>query len=273
MKIIRNYPIVLLIAALLLLTSCSQGDDTDMDQLETVQVYRDHFDYLKPFWDTTETQKGGSYEIVPVPGNPNNYALHMYLFPGEEIQNGKRNELKLSTKDSLGYTIHYSFRFMFPETFFKSREERSWVIFHQWHDRPPKGVSWSDYHRQTHPPIAVYIQMLPDHKNRIVYVYGLWDKDMNHKQTYTYSEFLKPGVWYTFENTVYWSLTGAGYSIPKINGRYLVAESEDKAHKVHGANQFNPVPNYYKMGLYGNYKRADTIAVYFDDFNYTLRSN
>lgn len=55
-----------------------------------------------------------------------------------------------------------------------------------------------------------------------------------------------------------------------INGEYLVKADENYEGKIFGANMYNDVPNYFKMGLYGNYKSNDTVSVNIDDFNYEL---
>lgn len=258
-----------------LLISCSDNDDAiGQDQLEgytLVKSYNDSFDTLKEFWDKRETTDDTRYEITKDPINNNNNVLRFHLHPDDWNANGKRNEFKKDydfTFDADELKSEYSFKFLFSEDFLKSREEIDWIMIHQWHDKPPKGMSWGDYDLGTHPPVNVFIQVKPNNENYIVYNYGLWTKDFNDVQTYIYSEPLEPNKWYEFENVVKWSYNEDGYSIPKINGEFLSDISSEG--KVFGANAYNDQGNYYKMGLYGNYAAQDTISVNFDDFNSNL---
>ena len=143
-------------------------------------------------------------------------------------------------------------------------------MIHQWHDEPPRGIGWGDYNMQTNPPVQLYIRVQPGDKYYIVYAYGLWDKDKKHIRHLTYEYPLQPNEWYSFENTVRWSMDDSGFSIPRINGDYLIKRDENDKGKIFGANMYNEVPNYFKMGLYGNYIENDSISVYIDDFNYVL---
>lgn len=255
--------------------SCSDNyENTIQNQFvgySLIKSYKDSFDTLKEFWDKEETTDSTRFKITKDPINDSNNVIKFQLHPDDWNANGKRNEFKLDyhfTFDENKLISDYSFIFLFTEDFFKPREEVDWIMIHQWHDKPPEGVSWEDYNLGTHPPINVYIQVWPNGESYIVYNYGLWTKDFKNLQDYIYSEPLAPNKWYNFENSIAWSHDGSGYSIPKINGEFLSNISSDG--KIFGANIYNEQGNYFKMGLYGNYTSQDTISMYFDDFHYNL---
>src|SRR5690606_19962304 len=156
------------------------------------------------------------------------------------------------------FYVRYSFKFLFAPDFFSKEKEQDWIMIQQWHDKPPRGMSWEDYNMETTPPVHLYIQLLPGDKYYISYAYGLWDKDKKHVVRLKYEYPLEPNKWYSFENTVKWEMDESAYSIPIINGVYLVKAEDNQEGKIFGANMYNDVPNYFKMGLYGNYKSNDT---------------
>lgn len=146
------------------------------DQNERSQVdneYFDNFNNISSFWNTSEISHSERYKIIKGPTNTDNKAVQFSLFPDDFINNGKRNEFKINTKDRPGHTVEYSFKFMLPEDFFKSRKEGDWVMLHQWHDEPPEGKDWSDYKKGTHPPVNLTVKLTPSEKDYIVFNYGL----------------------------------------------------------------------------------------------------
>ena len=247
--------------------SCTPSDEKPV--LKSDELYTDTFDQLEDFWITSEISDPSRMKIVPDPTDSSNNTVRFFLYPDDFVNNGKRNELVLKTMDKSGYTVKYSFRFMLPPDFFKKREH-DWIMIHQWHDEPPYGLDWHGYDMQTHPPINLTVKLTPGEKYYIIFNYGLWNKEINELQVAQYKKPLKPHQWYTFENTVHWNFDKTGYSQPSIDGTYLFNDEEDG--KVYGANVYNEVGNYFKMGLYGNKKQRDTISIYFDDFGYQLSS-
>lgn len=228
--------------------------------------FSDNFDYLNLIWITNEVTSSSRYEIVKDPINNQNSVLKFYLLPEDKIHGGRRSEFILPTRDGQGLKVNYSFEILFSEEFLVKNKERDFVMLHQWHDNPPQGVKWKDYQVKTEPPVSLIIEINPDGKYYLAYVYGLWEKDNQKKQTiFRFDKPVQPNLWYKFENTILWSLDEKGYSVPLINDKYLV-----KKQKVMGANMYNEMPNYYKMGLYGNGQNTDTIFAYFDDFRYHL---
>lgn len=259
---------VLFLIICLCFYSCSKENLIKNEYI--IQRFSDSFYTINPYWDTSETTNSSRYGIVNDPVNIENNVLFFHLLPEDFNYGGKRNEFVLKTKDTIGYTAHYSLNFLFTSKFFTDNKELDWIMIHQWHDMPPKGIKWGDYNMQTNPPIQLYIRVLPGDKYYIVYAYGLKDKNNNKLRHLTYEYPIKPNEWNSFENTIKWAKDESGYSIPIINGEYLINSEENPKGKIIGPNMFNDVPNYFKMGLYGNYKRNDTISVYLDDFNYEL---
>lgn len=231
----------------------------------------DNFDELSPLWVKDEIKDASRYEITNDPTDANNNVLKFQLFPDDFNAGGKRNEFKLKTKDSIGMIVNYSFQFMLTEDFFKKDRPHDWIIIHQWHDDPPKGKTWAEYGMLTKPPVHLYIQGNTDGNHKIVYTYGLWNRNMKLTRSFIFKEPIQPNKWYTFSNEVLWDVKETAYSIPRINDEFLVETSENNEHKVFGANMYNVVPNYYKMGLYGNNLSKDTLSIYFDNFTYSLK--
>lgn len=261
-----KYALVLIIC--LGLYSCNNEGSINRESI--IQRFSDSFYTINPYWNTLETTDSSRYEIIEDPVNAENNVLVFHLLPDDFIEGGKRNEFALKTMDSIGYDVHYSFNFLFSPDLFTNEKEQDWIMIHQWHDHPPRGQSWKEYNMQTTPPVHLYVQLLPGDKYYIVYAYGLWDKEKKHVVRLKYEVPLEPNKWYSFDNTIKWEMNESAYSIPIINGEYLVKAEDNAQGKIFGANMYNDVPNYFKMGLYGNYKSKDTVSVYIDDFNYEL---
>lgn len=79
---------------------------------------------------------------------------------------------------------------------------------------------------------------------------------------------LKPDVWYTFDNEIFWSLYHDGYSKPRINGICFEVEAQE-ACKFEGANMYHPLPHDYKMGLYWSPGHVHNRHIFYDDFKMT----
>lgn len=259
-----------LLGVLLLLYSCSSDDDyREVLEEGDHYDYTDAFDEIGRFWSKNEVTDTTRYEITDDPVDLSNSTLKFYLYPEDFNAGGKRNEFKLHDEDNEeGRLTYHAFKFLFTEEFFSKRTEKDRVIIHQWHDKPPKGVSWSDYAMGTHPPVHIFIQINPNHEHYIVYSYGLWNKEVKNNKSLQYEEKLEPNKWYTFENLIKWSRDSTGYSVPKVNKKKLVPQDRDEEGKLYGANMYNKRRNYFKMGLYGYKNHQDTISVYFDDFYY-----
>lgn len=278
LRISKNYSfahllfLFLYLSSSILLSSCTKDTDSIIeDRYTQIKYYKDTFNKIEDFWDREETTESNSYEIVEDPIDNDNNALKFHLHADDWNASGKRNEFKIDyffTFDEKDLLSQYAFKFLFTEDFFNDKNKKDWIMIHQWHDKPPQGLSWADYGLGTHPPINVYIQVYPEGVHYIVYSYGLWTKDFKDDKNFIYSEPLEPNKWYVFENTINWSIDESGYSIPKINGNYLINEFEDG--KLFGANTYNNQGNYFKFGLYGNYESEESISVYFDDFEYIL---
>lgn len=245
------------------LISCRNEIERD---LSSNYKHYDYFDKIKPFWEKSETTDSTRYEIV-TEKELKNKTLKFYLHPDDFNASGKRNEFKFKLEKEKDKrpdsTVFYTFQFKFSKDFFKARQEKDWLIIHQWHDQPPAGMTWSEYDGPTGPPVDLAIFINPDNEHYIVYNYGIKTKEKNLKKAVRYKEPLQPDTWYTFKNEIVWSYNDDGYSVPQINDTYLVKEENGK---LYGANIVNEAGNYYKMGLYGNLKGNDTISIEFDNF-------
>ncbi len=249
------------ILALVLLSSCEQPN--------TVISFQDSFDSKSSGWITVQMADSTRHIIVQDPLDSGNNCLKLSQFPTDHFAGAKRSEYVFRPDVAPGRTVNYSFKFMFPKSFFKPRDQNDWIIIQQWHDEPPKDTLWQDYKENTKPPMALLIGLKPSGQHTIEFKYGLKSNQFNQDQTVMYSGTLQPDTWYTFANTIAWSMENeSGYAIPKINGEYLVPKSKQEEHKVLGRNMYNNVPNYYKTGLYGNKKSNDTIFFYLDEFSY-----
>ncbi|MEZ4859409.1 MAG: heparin lyase I family protein [Flavobacteriaceae bacterium] len=239
-----------------------------------VQTFNDNFDYHNSIWETYQVTDSSRFILTPEPTNFNNNCLKFSLFPNDFHAGNKRNEFVLLTNDSIGRVVEYSFKFMFPRSFFEKEKKVDWIMIHQWHDEPPKGISWKNYQENTKPPIALYVSTSPDGRHKIVYNYGLESNNFQEKKHFIYKRYIRPNVWYTFSNTIKWSFNkNDGYSIPRINEEYLTSKGPYKASLIEGNNMYNEVSNYFKIGLYGYKKHQDTLFIYIDDFKYTLKES
>ncbi len=257
------------LAVLLLLMICSACQQEE----KLIASYSDNFDTNDPMWNTKQISDSARFVVVDDPKDPNNKCLKFGLLPEDFNAGKRRNELVLRAEDTIGYTVSYSFRFMLPKEFFKDRAQDDWIMLQQWHDEPPRGKTWAEYAAKSKPPVSLFLTVGPDQKCVMQYTYGLKDKYKNEKKFIKLNQDLLPDTWYTFSNEIYWSMDSTGYSIPKLNDKYLAHYNNAKADpKLKGRNMYNDVPNYYKMGLYGNQLTNDTIHVYYDEFNYVIEN-
>lgn len=249
---------------LLVVSSCNEA--------KVLQELSDDFSTHNPIWKTKQISDSSRFLLVKDPIDYNNSCVQFALFPNDINAGRKRNEYVLKTKDSINNLVNYSFKFLLPDSFFKEREKEDWIMIHQWHDDPPKGVKWKDYKDKTQPPVSLYIKVTPNNPPLLKYTYGLHSKYIEEKEFYTYKRNLRPNTWYHFSNTVKWSLDSlVGFSSPKVNDEYLASINGKLSKEIRGRNMFNTMPNYYKMGIYGNKEMNDSIYILFDDFEYELR--
>ena len=260
--ITMNFKSLICYLSILIIISC--------DNHKVIQQVKDDFNIVDTIWNRSQTTSDKNYKIISDPKNPKNKVIKFQLYPDDYISSGKRSEFTLKTKDTIGLKVKYSYKFLFKPDFFSKKKEQDWVMLHQWHDKPPKNLNWKNYGMLTKPPIHLYVQLSPDNNYSLVYAYGLANKNKYEMRHIPYQKTLKPNQWYTFENEVLWGTQKTAYSKPKINDSFLIKNKENKEHKIFGPNMYNSVPNYFKLGLYGNNKSNDTISVLIDNFEYIL---
>jgi len=256
-KFIRKQKFLILLT-LLVMISCESA--------RIIDQFSDNFEDIQPHWKW-ELRDTSRIELSSF----SKEGIKINLFPQDTgINKGKRTELSLQSKDTLGDIVNYSIKFMFPESFFKENKNKDWIMIHQWHSRPPIGESWADFKSGTHPSVNLAVAVSPGKEYYLMYNYGLWNNEKKDVRGLRYPEVLKPNKWYEFENTIYWEEKDNAYSIPKVNGTFLVPEEEHPEGKIYGANMYNNRPNYLKIGFYGNNANKDSISIFFRDFNYKL---
>ena len=244
------------------------------DGPNTVSKFTDNFNERSGAWITVQLEDSTRHRIITDPLNPENRCLKLSQHPKDFFAGAKRSEYVFRPDARSGRVVRYSFKFMFPEEFFKTRKEKDWVIIQQWHDEPPTGTVWAEYQENTKPPMALLIGLKTDGAPTIEFKYGLKSNSYDQDLTVMYPERLRAGEWYTFANEILWSdLEGVGYAKPKLNDVYFVQNDVNSENKVTGQNMYNSVANYYKMGLYGNKKSQDTIYFFLDEFKYETLEN
>lgn len=266
--------------AVALLISCSKNETQEMIIKEkTVEprksVFEDDFENgLKDFW-VLELTDSSRYELVPDPLNSQNKVLRMELLNEDYVSGGKRSELLIWTKDSLGYVANYSFRFMLPESFFIRDQNSEMIIIHQWHDSPDPGFNWRTQNKFTQPPVYLFIDKTENDIYNLVFKNGLSTGEMDETISLVWKEELVPNKWYTFSCEVHWHIySNKAYSIPKLNDEYFYTKQVkgETENKVYRRNMYNSLANYPKIGVYrfGNLER--NYFMYFDDFKLETRA-
>lgn len=228
---------------------------------------------IADYWaqQLVESERG---KIVEDPLNPDNEVLKLSLKPGDFTRGGHRSELVIRDYDSIGYTNEYEFRFMLPDEFFSDNELGSWVIIHQWHDDTAPGYTWQTNKHKTRPPIALAVHYSPERGYILHYKSGLETGNLEEVVGLVWPGELKANTWYTFKNTVFWSLYNEhGYSLPLINNAPFNPDHEKVSadFKILGRNAYNAKGNFFKFGLYHSGREEHTRVMYLDDFKMTAK--
>lgn len=223
-------------------------------------------DSLNPNWYTHQVAHPDRLQIVKDPINNNNDVLKVSLNVGDKVAKGYRSEIIIKPKDSFGYCNSYSFKFMFPESFFVVEKEGvGRILLNQWHNVPYPGYNYTDQIVKVRVPFAFMVEHFPDGKFHLVMHYGLKVGTMNEMEFGVWPEEIEPNVWYTFENDIFWSLYEDGYAIPRVNS--IPFKVDKKSSPIfQGANMYHVLPHDYKMGVYWNGVQQNSRYVLFDEF-------
>ncbi len=233
-------------------------------------IWLDDFESsLANFWKLQQMTED-RLTIATEPGNTLNNVLQVKLDTLDYANGGRRSEMVITQKDSLGYLSEYSFRFKFQKDFFTPEAKAGWYIIHQWHDVPAVGYNWKSNKHKTRPPVALSVNFKPEIGYSLVFKSGLDTGNINEGIRLTYKGNLEPDIWYTFSNQIFWSVYKTdGYVLPKINGESMSDDRSDG--KVFGRNMYNVRGNYIKFGLYRSGSQKNNRTIYFDDFKMTSR--
>ena len=124
---------------LMIFVACGEKKKIDQptSSAKYQKVYKDDFtDTIQSFWRTNQITHPDRLQIVTDPLNPDNDVMKISLEKGDRIAKGYRNEIVVNPKDSFGYLNKYSYRFMFPESFFQKEEKKGIIVLNKWHDEP-----------------------------------------------------------------------------------------------------------------------------------------
>jgi hypothetical protein len=257
---------------LLLGFSCSDNKEKTKPTLseDYKRVYKDSFegDTIQPFWRTNQIVAPSRLQIVEDPSNAKNKVLKISLETGDSVAKGFRNEIVIHSKDSFGYFNKYSYRFMFPKSFFQKEKKKGIIVLNQWHDEPYPGFSWKNKAIKVKPPMAMYVEHTPDGKFKMVLHSGVRMGDVDEMTLVRWKDDLKPDMWYTFECEIFWSLYEDGYVKASINDICFELDGTEQC-KFPATNMYHKRPNYYKMGLYWSGWQEHNRFIYYDDFKMT----
>ena len=222
-------------------------------------------DSFQPFWYTHQVAHPDRLKFVEDPDNQNNDLLRVSLQKFDTIAKGYRSEIIIKPKDSFGYLNKHSFRFKFPKSFFEKEEKKGVILLNQWHNVPYPGYNYTNQIVKVRVPFAMMVEHTPDGQFYMKLHYGLRVGLLNEMVFAIWPGELKPDVWYTFENEIFWSMYSDGYSKPKINGTcFKIAEKETCTFE--GANMYHTLPHDFKMGLYWSPGHTNNRYIFYDDF-------
>ncbi len=251
--------------------SCNQNtkEEIQINKENYKRVYDDPIeDSLQPFWYTNQIADPKRLEIVEDPDSSENDLFKVFLEPGDKVAKGNRSEIVIKPQDSFGYRNNYSFKFKFTKSFFKKQNTHGYILLNQWHNVPYPGYNYRNQVVKVRVPFALMVEHHPDGSFKMVMHYGLRVNTLDEMVWAVWPGELKPDVWYTFENEIFWSLYSDGYSKPKLNNILFEVEGIETSTFV-GANMYHVLPHDYKMGLYWNGKQKNNIHIFYDDFKMT----
>lgn len=235
------------------------------------RVYKDSFegDTIQPFWKTNQIVAPSRLQIVKDPSNAKNKVLKISIETGDSVAKGFRNEIVIHSKDSFGYFNKYSYRFMFPKSFFQKEKKKGIIVLNQWHDEPYPGFSWKNKAIKVKAPFAMYIEhdtSATDYK--LVMHSGVRMGSVDEMTVARWKENLQPDVWYNFECEIFWSLYEDGYVKTSLNDVCFEIEGNEMC-KFPATNMYHKLPNYFKMGLYWSPTHTQNRHIFYDDFKMT----
>ena len=208
----------LILVSAVILFSCNFENKKDKLNHIVYRNFDDSFqDSLQPFWYTHQAAHPDRFQIVKDSNNPDNDLFKVSLKKEDYVAKGFRSEIVLKSQDSFGYCNNYSFKFKFPSSFFKNESTQGVILLNQWHNVPYPGYTYKDQIVKVRVPFALMAEHKPDSSFQMKIHYGLRVNTLNEMVYAIWPGELKPDVWYTFENEIFWSMYGDGYSMPVID--------------------------------------------------------
>ncbi|RDK88508.1 heparin lyase I family protein [Marinirhabdus gelatinilytica] len=255
----------------LVLFSCKQNENRDIviSNHGEKREYNDKFqDSFNSFWYTHQVASPDRLQFVKDPSDDSNDLLKVSLTKTDTVAKGFRSEIIIKPKDSFGYLNKHSFKFKFPKSFFEKEEKKGVILLNQWHNVPYPGYNYRNQIVKVRVPFAMMVEHTPNGDFYMKLHYGLNVGTLNEMEYAIWPGELKPDVWYTFENEIFWSLYEDGYSKPKIDGICFESGDEEVC-SFEGANMYHILPHDYKMGLYWSPGHVHDRHIYYDDFKMT----
>ncbi|QIE59916.1 hypothetical protein G5B37_10170 [Rasiella rasia] len=256
------------IFAMLVCIACDDKSETELtvEKEKFTRVYNDDFtDTIQPFWRTNQITHPDRLQIVTDPLNADNDVMKISLEKGDRIAKGYRNEIVVNPKDSFGYLNKYSYRFMFPESFFQKEEKKGIIVLNQWHDEPYPGFTWATKKIKARPPFAMYVEHTPEGEFYMILHSGIRMGNVDEMKISRWPGKLEPNKWYTFEADIFWSIYEDGYVKPKINDLCFEFDGVSQC-TFQATNMYHKIPNYFKWGLYWSGTQENNRYIYYDDF-------
>lgn len=254
-----------------LFLACDQDSkkETFVSENGQKRIYNDKFqDSFNSFWYTDQVVHPDRLQFVEDPEDKDNDLLKVSLERTDTIAKGFRSEIIIKPKDSFGYANKHSFRFKFPKSFFEKEEKKGVILLNQWHNVPYPGYNYTNQIVKVRVPFAMMVEHTPEGEFYMKLHYGLKVGTLDEMVYAIWPGELKPDVWYTFENEIFWSMYGDGYSKPKIDGICFETEGKEVC-TFEGANMYHVRPHDYKMGLYWSPGHTQNRHIFYDDFKMT----
>ena len=256
-----------------ILFSCNEKTDNEISLFQEGEkrVYADDFeDGIQPFWRVNQLVDPSRLLIVKDPLNEDNKVAKVSIKRGDRIAGGYRNEIIIDSKDSLGYLNKFSYKFMFPKSFFEKEDKRGIIVLTQWHDEPYPGFTWTTKKIKVKPPMAMYVEHTPNGRFEMVLHSGVRMGNVDELKLVRWKESLEPDVWYTFSCEIFWSIYEDGYVKASINDKCFEYQGKEQC-TYQATNMYHKIPNYYKMGLYWSGTEEHDRHIYYDDFKMTTQ--
>lgn len=226
----------------------------------SVDSFVERFDSwpLRDAW-RGEMQDTSRVRIVARPVRAGIGALEVTLRPGDIAARRNRTELVLARRDGLESEVWYAWSVLVPAEYHDDRENARFQIMGQFHVAPDHaaGETWENY--RGYPPMLSIQYGYDDSGSGFGLFYGL-----GRDRARVAIHYIEKGRWYDIVLHVRWSRTAHGFVEAWIDGHPWTPSSE-RDNRVYGANMYNAVPAYLKLGLYRDFGFESIHRLYYDE--------